>query len=339
MEDEIARLESVDIKTAWPDEPKFSDWLSEHLDELGIYLWMDIASPEREAPVGGFKADILAKDAESRNVIIENQFGQSNHDHLGKVLTYAANYDAAIIVWISEDLRVEHQQTLDWLNQRTDEKSEFYGVEVKVVRIEDSPVACFFDVVSRPSISRRGRAKDGSPSTSERQERYKQFFSGVLDSLRDEHKLTNAKSPSGYSEHFITARVSGVQYHMHFVQGGGARVAVYLYADAARNKRLYDALQAQKTRLEEAFGDKLTWERLDNSRGSRIAVDLPDKRIRDADETLKQTADWMVNTVVRLSQTVIPIVQEVANEVDHEMAAEASPELLDDGLPGEDDEE
>ena len=337
---EVAKLEPVDLRSVWPNEAQdFTPWLADNLDGLGGALGMDLELVQQEAPVGPFAVDILAEDSHGRQVVIENQLTKSDHNHLGQLLTYAADYNAGVMVWVASDFYDEHRHAIDWLNKRMGLEWEIYAVVVRLVKIQGcSECAYMFEVVARPDEFGKSHIINASPVTSERQEKYKQFFLGVLDKLRNEHKLTNARKPSGYSEHFVGAKVRGVQYHMHFVQGGGARVAVYLNSDAVRNKRLFDALQNQQQTLEGEFEQPLVWHRLTEYKVSRIAVELPDRRIEDTDEMLKQTADWMVNTVVRLSQKVIPVVREVAKEVDHEMAAEASPELFDDSLPDEGEE-
>ena len=86
-----------------------------------------------EAPVGGYSLDILATDVGSdKPVVIENQFGNTDHDHLGKLLTYAAGFDAYAMTWITEKFRDEHREALDLLNRRTNEETVFFGIEIEV---------------------------------------------------------------------------------------------------------------------------------------------------------------------------------------------------------------
>ena len=161
---EIARLEPVDLKKVWPNEASdFTPWLDANLDRLGEALGINLEFVQREAPVGPFSLDILAKDEDAdRKVVIENQLEQTNHDHLGKVLTYAAGNDADVMVWIARDFRDEHRQALDWLNQRTSEETEFWGVVVRAVKIGNSAPAPIFDVVSRPNTFRKIRISSGA---------------------------------------------------------------------------------------------------------------------------------------------------------------------------------
>ena len=87
---------------------------------------MDLAVIDREAPVGNFYLDLLARDlGSSKTVVIENQYNQTNHEHLGKLLTYAGGSDASTAIWISEEIQDEHRQALEWLNQRTDTETQF----------------------------------------------------------------------------------------------------------------------------------------------------------------------------------------------------------------------
>ncbi|MYA51605.1 MAG: DUF4268 domain-containing protein [Chloroflexi bacterium] len=320
---DVAKLEPVDLREVWPNEAQdFTPWLAGNLDGLGGALGMDLELVQQEAAVGPFSVDILAEDSYGRQVVIENQLTKSDHNHLGQLLTYAADYNAGVIVWVASDFYDEHRHAIDWLNKRIGLEWEVYAVVVRVVKIQGcSECAYMFEVVARPDEFSRNHIANANPVTSERQERYKQFFLGVLDRLRNEHKLTNARKPSGYSEHFVGAKVRGVQYHIHFLRGGGAEVAVYLNSNSARNKRLFDALHIQQDNVESDFGQPLIWERLDQSIVSRISTRIPDRTITDEQSILDSTAAWMVDTTVRLSQTVIPTVQKVADEVDKEMAA------------------
>ena len=195
---EIARLENIELREVWPNEARdFTPWLAQNLDLLGEALGIDIEpTGETEVAVGPFSLDIYARDAnENRPVIIENQLEKTNHDHLGKALTYAAGFNADVVVWIVREFQDEHRQALDWLNQRTGEETGFYGVVVRAVRIGDSPPAPVFDVVARPNTFvkiRKASVDGGQPTTT--QQAYFAFWPKVFDRLRDDHKLTGART-------------------------------------------------------------------------------------------------------------------------------------------------
>ena len=195
---ELSKIEKVDLRDIWQHEAQdFTPWLSDHISELGEALGLELEFQSQEAPVGGYSLDILAHDLGSnRPVIIENQLEGTNHDHLGKLLTYASGYDANIVVWIAREFRDEHRQSLDWLNQRTDENTEFFGVVVELWKIDDSRPAVNFNLVSTPNEWRKenvsGKSQRGIPR-SERTEGYRIFFQGLIDILRDTHNFTRAK--------------------------------------------------------------------------------------------------------------------------------------------------
>ena len=255
---DVARLTPVDLREVWPNEAAdFTPWLAENLDGLGEALGMDLELDQQEAPVGPFSVDILAKDVnENRIVIIENQLETTNHDHLGKVLTYGAGYNAAVMVWIVRNFRDEHREALDWLNKRTGEDTEFYGVEVHAVRIKDSSPAFVFEVVARPSSF----AKIGINRASNRQlspsgHAYQVFWQGILDRLRDEHRLTNARKADRFNWMNCATGVPGVIYGVVFPKKG-ARTELYLnHQSRSRNKALFDRLHSQGN-IDTAFGEQ-----------------------------------------------------------------------------------
>ena len=183
---EVTRLEPVDLRDVWPNEASdFTPWLAENMDALGDALGMDLELVQMEAPVGTFSVDILAKDvSENRDVVIENQLEPTNHDHLGKVLTYAAGYNADVMVWIVKDFRDEHRQALDWLNQRTGEETEFYGVVVRTVRIDNSRPAYVFDVVVRPNEFRKRHVNTNNVQNNKDANAYRQFWERITERLK-----------------------------------------------------------------------------------------------------------------------------------------------------------
>ena len=134
----------------WKDEAKdFTPWLAENIETLGNALGLDLKFKEREASVGDFSLDLLAEDVNTkRKVIIENQLTLSDHDHLGKLITYASGFDACTIIWVAESIRDEHKKALEWLNQKTDPETHFFAVEVEGLQIDDSkPVPNFKPIV------------------------------------------------------------------------------------------------------------------------------------------------------------------------------------------------
>ena len=146
----FARFRRVDLRDIWPHEARdFTPWLAENLVFLAEALNVKLELEATEKRVGDFRADIVCRNrVDNSYVVIENQFEKSDHPHLGKVLTYAAGLNAATIVWIAEEFREEHLDVLNWLNKNTPTVLQFFGVEIEVFQIADSPYAPEFTVVT-----------------------------------------------------------------------------------------------------------------------------------------------------------------------------------------------
>jgi len=151
----LGRLQKVDIKTVWKTEYNhFTPWLAEekNISLLGEELKIDLEVIEMEKSVGPFRADILCKDTTTdKYVIIENQFGKTDHTHLGQIMTYASGLNAFTVVWIAETFTEEHRAVLDWLNNITDQNIEFFGIEIELFKIGESSPAPMFNMVSKPN--------------------------------------------------------------------------------------------------------------------------------------------------------------------------------------------
>ena len=313
----LAKIERVDLREAWPNEARdFTPWLAENIVELGEALGMDLELQQTEAAVGGYSLDVLATDLnQNRPVIIENQLEQTNHDHLGKLLTYAAGYDAKVIVWLTREFRDEHRQTLDWLNRRTDKETEFFGVVLELLKIDGSRPAPQFRAVVTPNDWRKeaaAKARGDTPVASARGERYREFFQPLIDTLRERHKFTNVRKAQPQNWYSFSAGYGQrITYGANFTGQKQARVEVYIdNGDGDRNIRLLEDLELHREAIESALGETLSWQRLENRRACRIALDRSGSIEDDAD-TLAEIQDWMVRSLLKLKQVFDPKLAEL----------------------------
>ena len=148
----IGKLKKLPLREIWKNEARnFTSWLSENIDTLNEALEINLSVTETEKSVGSFSLDLAAEDEEGRIVIIENQLEKTDHDHLGKLVTYLSNLEAKMAIWITGNPREEHKKAIDWLNEITQDDVSFYLVKVEAVRIEDSAPAPLFSVIAEPT--------------------------------------------------------------------------------------------------------------------------------------------------------------------------------------------
>ena len=315
---QLATIDKVDLRSVWENEAAdFTPWLGENLAALGEALGLDLELQAQEAPVGGFSLDLLAHEPNTnRPVIIENQLETTDHDHLGKLITYASGYDANVVVWITREFKDEHRQALDWLNQRSSEDTEFFGVVVEVWKIDDSRPAPHFRVVSAPNDWHKSNVKirsTGDPSP--QQERYRAFFQKLIDTLREQHRFTGARKAQPMSWYsFSAGHAQRVRYGANFFREG-VRIEVYIdNGDQVWNKDIFDQLSDRREQIQSAIkGDfEWNWDRLDDRRASRISVERPGS-IGDDENTLDEIHVWMVKNLLEFKRVFGPHLAELVD--------------------------
>ncbi len=312
----LGKLGNVDLREVWQDEAKnFTGWLAEHLELLGEELGLDLDLQGVEVPVGSFKLDILAREPGTNpQVVIENQLEDTDHDHLGKLLTYASGYDSQIVVWIARKFRDEHRDSLDWLNRRTGKDTAFFGVVVELLKIDDSLPAPHFDIVSAPNDwSKSTNSGNKDAVASEKMERYRAFFQPLLDTLREEHKFTRARKAQLQSWYSFSIGVGGFSCGASFANDNRARIDLYIdqgNVSREENKRRFDVLKEQKSSIESELTESLSWERLETKKASRIAA-YRDGSIDDSDDILEEVRDWMIDRLLAFKKVFGPRIEEL----------------------------
>ncbi len=296
----LGRLERVDLRDIWATEASdFTPWLAreENLVVLSETLDMKLELEAQEKAVGPFRADILCRASDSDAwVLIENQLERTDHSHLGQLLTYASGLKAVTIIWIAARFNEEHRSTLDWLNKITDEDFRFFGLEVELWRIGDSPAAPKFNIVSKPndwsrSVAQAARAIDeAEPSEINLMRRaYWNALNTVLDkaaglvsSNRKSHTRPVMEYPTGRHNFKLSAGMNMAERH---IRSG-------LYIGGASAKAFFHLLHKQKDAIEQDLGYPLEWEEFPSNRDSRITVYLNDVNPGDEQDWPRQH-EWL----------------------------------------------
>ena len=304
MATDLGALSPVLIRNIWPNEAHdFTPWLADNLSQLAEILNLEgLELIEREAAVGSFSLDLLAKEPSTgKLVVIENQFGNTDHDHLGKLLTYAAGTEANLVIWVTETLRDEHREALEWLNRHTDEDTQFFAVSVEAIRIDNSrPAIRFVTQVQPNEWQRQTRILGSRAGTSERSERYRGFFQKLVNELRDKHRFTKARLAQPQSWYTFSSGIGDVRYEASFAQQGKIKAALYIGSnDSSWNKAVFDKLREDSKAIEVEFGSPLSWERLDHRVASRIAC-CRTGSLDATEEDLVEYQTWFVNSLLKL---------------------------------------
>jgi hypothetical protein len=304
----IGRLEPVPLRELWPNEARdFTTWVAENLDFLGEALETELSLVEQEATTGVFSADILAEDGNGNQVVIENQLERTDHDHLGKLITYLSNLDAKTAVWITAEPRPEHEQAIHWLNEVLPADMAFCLVKIEAYCIEGSSPAPLLTVVAGPSPEAR-QAGTQKKELAERHVLRLEFWSQLLERAKQKTPLHAHISPGKENWVGTSAGTSGLAFN-YVIRMGDCRIELYIDSgNAEENKSIFDTLYAQRKRIEEVFGRSLDWQRMDDRRGCRICYTMPGRGLRDGDQW-PETQDQMIDAMIRLEQALKPEIQ------------------------------
>lgn len=281
--DELGRLERVDVRAYWPDEARdFTPWLAENIDLLSEAIGgLDLEVKEQEGKVGDFRTDLVCRDTDGHPVIVENQFGKTDHDHLGKLLTYAGGKDAAVIVWVAEEFRDEHRAALDWLNEHTAGDVHVFGVQIELWKIGDSAPAPRFNVVSKPNDWVETVRHTGEMSNTEKL-RF-DFWTDLRVVMEQSQGKVAPVKPS--KESWMSFAVGRSDFCLWaIIRVAKKRIAVRLIIRHEEAKVLYRLLHQQKDAVEQAIGQDLEWSELPDKKQSHVTLWRENCDVLDKDQ-------------------------------------------------------
>ena len=272
----IGKLKEVDIRNLWKHEQyDFSEWLSqsENIKLLDDILGLTLTDITKEAYVGSYRCDIFAKDESSGiKVIIENQLEASNHDHLGKIITYASGLDAEVIVWIVKQAKEEHRSAIEWLNNNTNSNINFFLIELHAYTIENSIPAPIFEVIEKPNeFIKNSKINGEQDNLNKSQSERLEFWNRFNEILIDRGKPFNVRKAT--TDHWYDVALGTSEAHVSInLVNKESVVCIDLYIND--NKELFDSLYLKKDIIENDLGFKLIWDRLDNGKASRIKYNI-----------------------------------------------------------------
>lgn len=308
----LAQLKQVDLRKIWEHEALgFTKWLSD-VDNLALLsneIGIELTLIQTEAKVGKFQVDILAEEENTgRKIVIENQLEITNHDHLGKLITYASGFDAKYIIWIVKDVRDEHKQAIDWLNEHTNDDVSFFVIRMEVWQIGDSPFAPKFQVISQPNDW--AKAVKTSPTEiglSKIKTLQLEFWTDFRNFGQEKSSTLRFRKP--HPQHWYDLSIGSSKAHIALVcdtQNSQLRCELYIPDD----KELFDFLETYKVEIEKGLNYKLEWMRLDSKKASRI------RTVANADVLQSEKWEEYFAWLIKVSESFYNVFSKYINNYD-----------------------
>lgn len=291
-----------DLRKVWPNEAtNFTKWLAEeeNLEELGKAVGIDIDLEERESSVGSFNVDLYAtENGSGRKIIIENQLEDTNHDHLGKLITYASGKGAEVVIWIVKRARDEHRQAIEWLNQHTDSNIGFFLVEIELWQINDSLLAPKFNVVEKPNDwGKYMKSIEGMSETDRLKLEFWQAFNDQMSSSPEFQREFNLRKPQ--PQHWYDLSLGTSSYYISLnINTQKKKIDAGLYIPS--HKEVFRHLEEHADVFKEAIGKDVEFR--DAGKSSRILL-YHSINVKDRAKW-SEAITWMFEMALKFKKTV-----------------------------------
>lgn len=291
----MSRLTKLPLRTIWKHEAlDFTQWLAlpENLELLAETIGVDLINAQTEVGVGQFNVDILAEDENGHKVVIENQLESTNHDHLGKLITYASGLQAEVCIWVVSRARQEHEQAINWLNENTTEGANFFLIEVEAWKIGDSLPAPRFNIVAKPNDWAKTIKQQSSGANKITDLKLQQqAFWEKLREYGDQNGKLVRNWRKALPQHWYNIGIGSARAKLAAkvnTQESYVGLELYIYQDTA----LFHQLEALKTEIENKLGYKVDWQELPERKASRIII-TKDGNFQDESEQ-DELIEWLV---------------------------------------------
>lgn len=319
----LGRLEKVELRDVWKHEAKdFSDWLAipENMQMLGEALDIDIEVIDREVEVGKYRIDILAKENYTENKInIENQLEVSDHDHLGKIITYAAGLDAKYVVWVLKDVRDEHLKAIQWLNDIVNDDVYFFLVKVELWKISNSEPAPSFEILSTKNnwvstMKKSSSASESKNNYKDQHEKHHEFWLNFEIYLKNNNITIKHHKPR--PQHWLVFPVNGKYGHVSAIaskQKSQNKIGVSF--DIKDNFDFYTYIDDRIKNEKEFINENITFYKANKDSGFRIFQNVDDVFDKSKeDEYFK----WMLDRIIKINRLYINYITEYENDSERE---------------------
>lgn len=307
---ELGVLKTITPRQKWNSEARdFTPWLANNIEELNKALGLELEVENTEVAVGPYSADILAKDTGTgKYVIVETQLEKTNHDHLGKAITYASVLDASTIIWIATDFTEEHKKALDWLNDHTSDDISFYGVQAELWQIDDSKPALRFNIISKPNQAVRQAARSKAvEDLSDKRKFQFDFWSKFKDKLAKTKKIPSLQTPRPQYWFDVTLGKSNIHLsNTCNTDENTVGVRVYICNKIADTMLPY--LESKKAEIEAAIGQKLTWNPNPDNK-DKVIVLLHSTDFNDP-KKVDEALDWLVDNTIKFREVFSKIIKD-----------------------------
>jgi hypothetical protein len=261
---DLDEIIEIPLRNYFPREDlDFTPWLAENMNLLGEAIGLELITSETESMIGNYRLDILAVESgTNRKIAIENQFGTTDHSHLGQLITYMAGANAYVVVWIAEEFRDEHITAINQLNQISNRETNFFGIKPRLIKIGNSKPALEFVIKAEPDSWEKDVV--GQSQLNERELKYQTFWKQLINIYSPDHPEFKFRKPpkNNYLKFMVK---NGISYEWGFTKDKNYRLALWIdTGNQEKNHEIFDKILIHKPADNDIFEDRVIFFKNEN---------------------------------------------------------------------------